>query len=286
MRHTVLAFAMVTAVLSVALGQKIETKKTDRKQIIRLKTALGHLTVIELGEPVLEVASGSPSYRVQWRENKVFIQPTETEARTNLFIWTPNERLNYELEPASSVGDMDFAIDQNLVDPDPVVSSGTQPKAAPPSISDVLLEVRPVRMQSPHGALPVEVRISDVYEKDGQLLVRYTVFNGSTDPYSLRSPQVFHLDRVRASQSLYSLTNSQLSEELASKLKVEHRTPVRVLYQQLPLLTVLPGASATGIIALALASSSQPTVLSFQFPGRVIPRGARSSHPITAYLVR
>ena len=60
----------------------------------------------------MQVAAGSPSFKVEWRENKVFVQPTEADAATNLFIWTASQRLNYELEPAESVANMDFAVDQ------------------------------------------------------------------------------------------------------------------------------------------------------------------------------
>src|SRR5215470_19957357 len=123
MKRAALTFALIATISIAALAQKIETETTDRKQIIHLKTALDHLTVIELGEPVLQVASGSPSFKVEWRENKVFIQPTESDARTNLFIWTATERLNYELEPAGSVEDMDVAVDQIPIHPKPVAES-------------------------------------------------------------------------------------------------------------------------------------------------------------------
>ena len=130
-----------------------------------------------------------------------------------------------------------------------------------------------------------EVWISDLYEKEGHLLVRYTVFNRGTQAYSVDSPQVFQLDGVRSTQSLYGLTNSQLSDEQASKLKIKHRVPVKVLKQELQSEKVAPGEQATGIVSLEMASSSEPTVLSFQFPGGDSSRG-RSSRPITAYLVR
>jgi type IV secretory pathway VirB9-like protein len=70
------------------LGQRIENQTSDRGQVVHLKTALNHLTVIELREPVIQVATGSQSFKVEWRENKVFVQPTEPDASTNLFIWT------------------------------------------------------------------------------------------------------------------------------------------------------------------------------------------------------
>ena len=98
--------------MSQLVAQKIGTETSDRTRIVHLKTALNHLTVIEVGEPVLEVAAGSPSFKVEWRENKVFVQPMEADAATNLFIWTASQRLNYELEPAGAVASMDFAVDQ------------------------------------------------------------------------------------------------------------------------------------------------------------------------------
>ena len=108
---------MLAAVFVPAVAQKIETETSDRTRIVHLKTALNHLTVIEVGEPVVQVAAGSPAFKVEWRENKVFVQPTEADAATNLFIWTANQRLNYELEPAGSVANMDFAVDQSASSP-------------------------------------------------------------------------------------------------------------------------------------------------------------------------
>ena len=78
-----------------AWAQKIETQKPDRNRIVRVQTALNHLTVIEVGEPVTTVAAGSSAFKIEWRENKVFVQPTEPSAATNLFIWTVSGRLNY-----------------------------------------------------------------------------------------------------------------------------------------------------------------------------------------------
>src|SRR6266540_3650089 len=106
----------LTLILMASLavfGQKIETQKPDRNKLTRLGTTQNHLSVIELGEPVTQVAAGSSSFKIEWRENKVFIQPLEPEATTNLFIWTASGRLSYELVPVESVEQMHFAIDQD-----------------------------------------------------------------------------------------------------------------------------------------------------------------------------
>ncbi|MBV9081302.1 MAG: hypothetical protein JOZ62_01400, partial [Acidobacteriaceae bacterium] len=94
---------LTLALAAVAGSQTIETEKSNRTKVIRLQTALNHLSVIELAEPVTEVAAGSPAYKIEWRGNKVFVQPLEPEATTNLFIWTASGRLNYELVAVQSV---------------------------------------------------------------------------------------------------------------------------------------------------------------------------------------
>lgn len=66
--------------------QRIETQDADRAKVTRVETAMNHLTVIELAEPVTLAAAGSPSFKIERRENKVFIQPLEEGASTNLFL--------------------------------------------------------------------------------------------------------------------------------------------------------------------------------------------------------
>src|SRR5262249_39677225 len=111
-------------------AQKIDSQTPARDRVVRVQTALNHLTVIEVAEPVTTVAVGSPqSFKVERRENKVFIQPLQENVATNLFIWTATTRLNYELVPAvSDAGQMDFAIDYR----EPPRDAELRPLTAPP----------------------------------------------------------------------------------------------------------------------------------------------------------
>src|SRR5690242_21524237 len=88
--------------------QRVETQYPDRAKVTRVETAMNHLTVIELAERVTLAAAGSPSFKIERRENKVFIQPLEEGASTNLFIWTSSGRWTYELVPAASMETMHF----------------------------------------------------------------------------------------------------------------------------------------------------------------------------------
>jgi hypothetical protein len=266
MKRVVLTFAVVASVVVSAAAQRIETETSDRTRIVHVKTELNHLTVIEVSEPVLQVAAGSPTFKVEWRENKVFVQPTEAEAATNLFIWTASQRLNYELEPAGSVATMDFAIDQTPVHLTSVKPTSVTPPA--PSITDLLLQGKPVRL--PPGkqrtAKRVEVRISDLYEKDGHLLIRYSVTNHGGKPYAIHTPDVYQLDGVRSPESLYGLVNSQLGDEQVAKLKIKQQTPVTVVDGKLQSQQIAPGEQAVGIVSLAIMPGAQPRVLRLEFP--------------------
>ena len=270
MKRIPLTLIILAATVTPAVTQKIGTETSDRNRIVHLKTALNHLTVIEVGEPVVEVAAGSPSFKVEWRENKVFVQPTEADAATNLFIWTATQRLNYELEPAGSVETMDFAVDQAPAHTAEAVKPADTSSVASgsPSFTELLLAGRPVRMvpSKQRGSKPVEVWISDMYEKDGRLLIRYAVCNHGAQPYNIETPQVYQLDGGRSAQSLYGFVNSQLGDEQIGKLKIKQETPVKVLDGQLQSARIAPGEEVVGVVALQVASGPNPTVLRLQFP--------------------
>ena len=273
---TILIITAISATAIPVAGQKIERESSDRSQIIHLKTALNHLTVIELREPVTQVATGSQSFKVEWRENKVFVQPTEGDASTNLFIWTASERLNYELEPAGEVAGMDFAIDQiPLLQPKPVAAS--QPPQ--PSPTEILMAGKSVRLASKPSHKPVEVRIRDLYERDGRLLVRYAVRNRSARVYEMTVPQVYELTGVRYPRSLYPLVDSQLGDQESRRITAKQQTPVAVLESHSQSSHLAPGEESVGVVALRVPSSTEPTILKFQFHDD-------ENQPIAALLVR
>jgi hypothetical protein len=259
-------------------GQRIVSQTNDRSQVIRLKTALNHLTVIELKEPVVQVATGSQSFKVEWRENKVFVQPTEVDASTNLFIWTASERLNYELEPAGTVGTMDFAVDQIPLQAGLLKPASVTPSQ--PSPTEVLLAGKPVRLESAKPSRkPVEIVIRDLYEGDGRVLVRYAVRNRGAHPYDVATPQVFALTGARYPQSLYSLVDSQLGDQEATRLTSKQETPLAVLEGHLQSSHLEPGQESLGVVTVCLPSTTEPMVLRFQF-------AKDDREPITAFLVR
>ena len=251
-------------------GQKIETQKPDRNKITRLGTTQNHLSVIELGEPITQVAAGSSSFKIEWRENKVFIQPLEPDATTNLFIWTATGRLSYELVPAS-VEQMHFAIDQ---DPATLQAKKEEPVEQAPVVQQpkipaaMLMESMPVKLVgSSRNHQKVEIVVQDVYQNDGRVYLRYAIVNGGRTVYLPAAPEVFTLNSPRAPQSLIPLANSQLAGDYQLKWKDEARVPV--VHTELQAPVVRPGQTAHGVIAFDLPTASEPgvrTVFKLAFP--------------------
>jgi len=268
MQRTLMLIVIATL---VAFGQKIETQKTDRNKITRLGTTPNHLSVIELSEPVTQVAAGSSSFKIEWRENTVFIQPLEPEATTNLFIWTASGRLSYELVPAGSVEQMHFAIDQ---DPSTVQARKAEPIEHAPVVqrpkipAAMLMESTPIKLVgASNNHQKVEIVLQDVYQKDGRVYVRYAIVNGGRTVYLPAAPEVFTLKSPRAPQSLIPLANSQLAGGYQLKWNGEAR--VAVVHSEFQVPVVRPGQTALGVIAFDLSPSRQPgvrTVVKLAFP--------------------
>ena len=267
MRRFWIVCLMVAGLSLPCWAQKIETQKHDRSHIVHVATALGHLTVIEVGEPVTSVAAGSPTFKIEWRENRVFIEPTEPNVATNLFIWTNSGRLSYELEPAGSIEQMDFAIDQPQPQPAP---SATAPAARPSTPTngavdtDAVLGWRPVWVEESKGPKDrVIVLVKDIIERDNEFFVRYAVRNDTTQPYELATPQLFVLDVSNSAPSLHS--NSQLTAKETARLRITGQASLPVVDGHVRSARIGPGQETVGVVALKLPARSSRTVLRLVF---------------------
>jgi hypothetical protein len=282
MRRVLTVLAVLVTASFPAWAQTIETQKPDRDRIVHVQTALNHLTVIEVGEPVTMVAAGSDAFKVEWRETKVFVQPTEPNVATNLFIWTASGRFNYELEPAGPIAKMDFAIDQPGGRPAAVkpIAAAADKAGEPQAATSALLGGRPIRTEmfkEPRNR--VVVLLKDTFRRENQLFIRYSVQNDSNQVYDLAKPQVFRLE-VRELPRLHRLANYQLGKDEAERLGSAEEKPVEVVDAQLRSTRVEPGQETVGYVGVTLptAKSDTPQVLRLIFP-------ADDNGPISATLV-
>jgi hypothetical protein len=264
-------------VLALTLpAQKIETETPARDRVVKVQTAMNHLTVIEVAEPVTTVAVGSPqTFKIERRENKVLIQPLQEGVATNLFIWTGNTRLNYELVPAiSDAAQMDFAIDYRQLQAQAELSP--KPADVPSNMvpNDMLLNATPVRLLGAAGAPKASlVQIRDVYRKQNEVFVRYTIENRSQKTFRTGGPTVVSLNDPHFDTSLWALQNSQLGIEYGSRLRSKGEpVPVKITQTEPAIAEVGPGKARVGVVTLELPAvedgqkKNQPIVLQFAFP--------------------
>jgi hypothetical protein len=267
MKKTLLALVVIAL---AATGQTINTEKSDRSKVIRVQTLVNHLSIIELAEPVTEVAAGSSSYKVEWRGNKVFVQPLEPEATTNLFIWTASGRLNYELVAVSAAADAEFAIDQEP-------GKAATPPPPPPTVdpiaaqqaklaSRMLFASIPVRLSGELQRGRVQVLIKDMYQSENKLYVRYAIQNDGRTAYQPSTPDVFTLRSPHAPSSLIALKGSQLA---GIKVTANGELPTKVVDSEVHASIVPPGSTTYGLVSFEAPKSSgplSPSVIRFDFP--------------------
>jgi len=265
----------------IAHGQKIETEAFDRGRVIRLQTVPNHLSVIELSEPVLEVAAGSPAYKVEWRGNKVFIQPVEREADTNLFIWTASGRLNYELVVVSSVRDAQFAIDQEPGAPvakmapptsieNPVEAEKAKAAAEKAKLAaQLLFASQPVLLSGDLKRGRVQILLKDMLRTDDRIYVRYVIRNDSPAAYEPGKPDVFALRPARTSQSLHALAGTQLAGG-RTRVTSEGQSAMKVVDAEVHSASIPAGGLAVGLIAFETPEGNGPAIVRFAFPSDLV----------------
>lgn len=246
-------------------GQKIETRDPGQNQVVQVTTALNHLTVIQLAEPVLSVAAGSDAFKIEWRSNKVFIEPTEAGVSTNLFIWTKSGRENYELEPAGSLSAMDFAIDTRAADPAP--GPKPKPKVSLDSTKAVLegmLGGTPVRQDNwKTRKHRVQVMVRDLLQENGELFIRYSIDNCTERPYSPGTPRVRWLNGALPRAALVERAYTQLGATEAGDL-TQLETVLAVTAHAAQADLILPGHETVGVVGVKYPGST-PMLLRLEF---------------------
>jgi hypothetical protein len=257
-------------------AQRIETQYPDRGKVTRLETALNHLTVIELSDTVTLAASGSPLFKIERRDNKVFIQPLEEGAATNLFVWTDSGRWTYELVPAVSIESTHFAIDQAASSPPPESQNTAvpdDPVSGPPApqsfAEEMLLFAQPIRnLGVKSEANQLGAYVTEVFRKEDQLFIRYAIDNRTTTPYRVEMPRVSVLQSVDAHISLHTYRYSQLGSDFAKKVRSRSESTVETIECELPPKPLPSGQMAAGILTVHLPAtlSTEPQVLRLVFP--------------------
>jgi len=241
----------------------------QQQPVTRVQTALNHLTVIELAEPITMAAAGSEAFEIERHGTRVFVRPTKPDVATNLFVWTEHGRSIYELQPAGEVSKMDV-----------LVTSAQQPathaavesvskedvaKVAEQVLSQTLLNTKPVnavgiRTQKNR----VNVRLEDVAHGKDAIYVRYQVTNLSTVPYRIIAPNASVLAAEENAGTTMPPANLQLGSVYLQRFGKMSSTPIELLLSEIDQEDVAPGKTSTGVLAIH-APDGSPQLYQFVF---------------------
>ena len=269
-RHLEFIILYTVCVLAAAAQQSEKHEITTQAEVIRVHTALDHITVIEFGEPVTMAAAGSPAFRIERQEDKVLIEPLKGGAATDLLVWTVSRRFTYELEPAGEVSKMSVAIDNSIPKPKPAVHTEDQmQQVADMVLTKALLGAEQIHSNGIKVANDgILVRIQQIFRARDTVYIHYSIENHSEHPFRMTAPNVYELQADHPTVALISFAHTQLNRGAVAKLgqTTQRAVPVALAENNGP--DVAPGLQGQGVVAIRQYTLS-PRVLQLEFDPEV-----------------
>jgi hypothetical protein len=278
MKYFLLAASTLCTLSAVA-------QTTNFNQIQHIQTALNHITVIDVGEPVVDIAiADRDSFQVERHDNKVFLMPLREGTATNLFIWTANRQLDYEIDPAGDLEKMNVLI-RNLPQPIAPMATSTIPsdqqiqKITSMVLTEALIDTEPVSHdEKTSPADQVHVELTEVFRSKNQIYIRYTVSNPTKSPFRITPPDVYQPSPTQVPISLLSLKNHQLSAQTFAAFKAKQGASLSIVGAQSQVRDLDPGQKTTGVLTIRGSETNPPQLYQFEF-------GTSQSKPITVVAV-
>ena len=241
----------------------------QQQPVTRVQTALNHLTVIEVAEPITMAAAGSEAFEIERHGTRVFVKPTKPDVATNLFVWTEHGRSIYELQPAGEVSKMDVLVTSVQQPPTRAAAESLSKedvaKVAEQVLSQTLLNTQPVNaLGIKTQKNRVNVRLEDVVRGKDAIYVRYQVTNLSAVPYRVIAPNVSVLAAEGNAGASMPPANQQLGAGYLERLGKVSSTPIDLLHSEIDEQDVAPGKTSTGVLAIRSTDGS-PQIYQFVF---------------------
>ena len=261
------------AACSVARAQTITHQPVNPNSVTRVATALNHISLIEMPEPITNAAMGSEDFRIEWHGNTVALKPLRQGQSTNLFIWTEHGQSSYEILAPAEVSAAAFVIDQTEGRPSSSKKTEAQTrasdseiqKAADVLIAQTMLQSAPVNSHSVKDAKDhVNVRISEIVRDKDALYVRYIVSNPGQHAYRVSDPAVVTIVPASPGIVVSALKGTQLSSQKLTDLGVGSMTTVPIRETRLSSRDVNPGQSVEGVLCFK-PTEDKPQIYRFVF---------------------
>ncbi len=266
--------ALFMAAGSVASAQTITHQRVNPNVVTPVATALNHISLIELPEPITRAAIGSEDFRIEWHGNTVALRPAKQGVPTNLFVWTEHTQSTYEILPPGDVKAAAFVIDQTEsksletksaeVEIKKVSEAEIQ-KATDLLVAETLLNSTIVNNRSmKDGRDGITVKIVEVVRNHDGLYVRYTVANTGQHPYRVSDPTVSRFTPVAGGTVIAGWKGTQVPEHKVAGLGSGTTIGISVSETRIDNRDLSPGQTAAGIVCIR-DSEEKPQLYRFNF---------------------
>lgn len=109
----------LSLLISIAVASPVKEMKLKPTDIGVINTSVGYSTVIQLSQKPLNVVLGDQSaFRIEYINDSVTIKPLRAGAKSNIFIFTENDRFNLTVK-SGPAGSVDYVIHLRRVFPVP-----------------------------------------------------------------------------------------------------------------------------------------------------------------------
>lgn len=270
MKPALVPFLATLLVAGALSAQSITHQHVNPDHVTQVATALGHLSIVEMPEPITMAAIGSSAVQVEWHANRIFIKPLRQGEATNLFVWTEHTRSSYEILAPGQIANAAFVIDQTQTPkiastPTPKVAEGEIQKAADILIGQTLLQAAPVTARSIKPAKDrVDLRIDEVVRDRDSVYVRYSISNRGKRPYRIDDPNVFSLLPAKGNDVLVALRDVQISDAALAQFEGTTTSQVPVRSARVSARDVAPGSKVEGVVSFK-KTGTQPEIYQFLF---------------------
>jgi hypothetical protein len=239
--------------------------------IPHIHTALNHLTVIDLGEPIQFIAAADPdSFQIERAADKVLLQPLKDGASTNLILWTASRQISYELDAPGDVAKMNVLV-RNLP-PSTRAAADAPTVKERQQIADVatiqaMLDAKDIVLDQPErtSAPCVSASFVHILRTSAGTYLQYEIVNHSAAPFRVTTPSITRLSPTQTPVSLLALRNHQLSTQTLGSFEAKSDGTATTVAGRSMQVDILPGASTTGYVLVPTYSGLAPEIYQFNF---------------------
>jgi hypothetical protein len=240
-------------------------------EVTHIHTALNHLTVIDVGEPIQWIAAADPdSFQIERDNDKVLLQPLKEGTSTNLILWTASRQISYELDAPGDLAKMNVLV-RNLPQAVHVAAdaptSNERRQIATAATTEAILAAKDILPEQPtkKPLAAVSVSVIRVLHTSGGTYLQYVIVNRSNSPFRVTTPSVTHLQPTQTPVSLLALLNRQLTTQTLSSFKARPDGIARDVSGDSQQADVAPGASTMGYVLVHTVAGSAPEIYQLSF---------------------